>query len=125
MAKERQLTGQVQGEDASDIEEYFCTALDENKNVFGYEFQVSYVAGRNIPGEIRLDVLVFDGSYTPVNLDGEFAHKTQGQKDEDRTKDNLLDSILKNIGAFPTIRIPGEEIDSWEKAAKKVKELFG
>lgn len=118
------LTGFVRGKKASDIEERFGRALDKNPRVSNYLFQVSYIAGMNLPGEIRLDFLVFSGGTSwPIQIDGEFAHKTAAQKAEDAIKDAILDDHLKGQ-AQPVQRIDGELLDTQENADKLVRRLF-
>lgn len=118
------LTGFVRGKKASDIEERFGRALDKNQRVSNYLFQVSYIAGMNLPGEIRLDFLVFSGGTEwPIQIDGEFAHKTAAQKAEDAIKDAILDDFLKGK-AQATQRIDGELLDTQDNADKLVRRLF-
>jgi len=117
------FTGELQGMKASDIEERFARAL--NKRNIGYEFRVAYIAGRNLPGEVELDFAVSQGSQIfPVQIDGEFAHKSASQKSEDAMKDAILNQRLEGM-ARPVIRIPGAELETQEMTDRKVKELFG
>jgi len=117
------LTGTVRGVEASDHEERFALALD--KAELGFEFQPSYVAQRNLPGEIRLDFMVWGqgGSPQPVQVDGAFTHKTASQKEEDKVKDAVLDEALTDMGAMPTLRVPGiPYLESQEAADAYVEE---
>jgi hypothetical protein len=99
------FTGQVKGLPASDIEERSANYLD--RRGVDYEFRPVYVAGRNLPGSVELDFLVYIGDVMqPVQIDGEFAHFTANQRAEDRTKDAYLNDQLRGSGAFPVIRIP-------------------
>jgi len=118
------LVGWVQGKRATDIEERFARALDKSLEIDSYEFQPSYVAGRNLPGEIRLDFMVYAGLSYPFQLDGTYAHKTAQQKYEDAIKDAILDSILTPRGVQPVKRIPGDELETQEEADELVAELF-
>jgi len=99
------LSGFVDGEPASDIEERFSIALRKNPRVTGFDFQPSYLAGRNMPGEVRLDFMVYSGFQFPIQVDGEYAHKGASQKSEDAMKDALLDVALHGSGAMPVERI--------------------
>jgi hypothetical protein len=120
------LTKQIDGAPASDLEERFHNALVRNPNVQGYEFQPSFISGRNMPGEIRLDFLVWTGGMLqPVQIDGEFVHKTAEAKQDDISKDGILDDFLNGQGAFPVKRISGEFLQTQEEANAEVKDLFG
>lgn len=116
------LTGQVQGKKASDIEERFAKSLYKRK--MGFEFQVSFFAGLNMPGEVRLDILIVDTFIQPINLDGSFAHKTAAQKEKDIFNDARLDSHLAGTGALPTIRIDGELLQTQIDSDRQLREVW-
>jgi len=114
------LTGYVQGQKASDIEERFAKALGKaikNGSIMSYEFQPSYIANRNVQGEIRLDFLVHVPPAQPIQIDGTFAHKAAEQKSKDKVKDAILNKHLEGTGTLPVIRIPGNELDTDEMAS--------
>lgn len=115
------LVGSVQGITASDIEERFAKSL--YKKQISFRFQESFFAGRNMPGEVRLDFLITDLFIQPVQVDGEFAHKTAAQKERDRLNDARLDNHLSGTGALPTIRIPGEFLQTQEDSDRQLSEL--
>jgi len=114
------LTGMVQDKPASDIEERFARSLDK----FGiqYDFQVSYLAPRNMTGEYRLDFLVYvDGEQLPVAVDGEYSHKTESQKRKDVWKDDQFNK--EKAGQFlPVKRVTYLDLDTQELADEYVKE---
>ena len=117
------LTGELQGLPASDTEERFARALD--KQALGYEFRAAQIAGRNLPGEVEVDFMVYDGAtIQPVQIDGEFAHKSAEQKSEDAIKDVILDKSLEGTGALPVKRIPGAFLETQEEVNNVVKEMF-
>lgn len=118
------LTGLVQGQAASDIEERLARALKKQAATERFEFQESFAAPRNIPGELRPDFLVYLGGAViqPLQPDGEFAHKSAAQKESDRVKDALLDELLRGRGALPTVRIPGYELETQADADAWVRE---
>ena len=118
------LTQAVQGQSASDIEERFARALYKNERVEGFEFQQSYFAGRNMPGEVRPDFIVYAGTVYPVQIDGEYAHKSAEQKATDKAKDEQLDGYLTPMGAAVTQRIPGDLLQTQEDADRLVREMF-
>ncbi len=109
---------------ASDLEERFAIALSKNPNVDNFEFQVSYIAGQNLPGEVRLDFAVWSkGQLYPIFVDGQFVHKTAEQQQNDIVQDMILDDQL--TGAYPAQRISGEDLQSIPAAIAKVREIFG
>lgn len=118
------LTHTVKGQSASDLEERFARGLDRNPNVLSYEFQPSYVTGRNLPGELRPDFIVYEPVMQPVQIDGEFSHKTAEQHATDAVKDALLDEVLKGTGAMPSVRIPGDKIQTDSAVDEVMRELL-
>jgi len=116
------LTGLVQGKTASDIEERFAKSL-YRRNI-RFEFQVSFIAGMNMPGEIRLDFLIIDNFVQPVQIDGEFAHKTSEQKARDNWNDAILNDRLVGTGALPVIRIDGEYMQTQEDSNKELDKIL-
>lgn len=120
------LTGEVQGKKATDIEERLSRAL-EVKGI-AYQFQTSYIAKMSLPGEVRLDFLVFqEGLYYPIQVDGEFSHKSATQKARDRDRDAVLNHRLYGL-AQPIARVPSDEyrfdLTTQESAADFVSEFF-
>jgi hypothetical protein len=78
-----------------------------------------------MPGEIRVDFMVqVGGIWYPIQIDGDFAHKTSGQKNDDRAKDAILNNRLQGTGAMPVQRIPGHLLETYEMATQIGKELF-
>ncbi|KAA3643433.1 MAG: hypothetical protein DWQ07_23250 [Chloroflexi bacterium] len=118
------LTGVVKGQRASDLEERFARALYKNKRVLGFQFQVSLLAGRNLPGEKRVDFLVNTGRIVPVEVDGYFSHRNAVQRGRDAIKEILLNEYFQRAGYMPLLRVPGHELGSQENADRRVRELF-
>jgi len=120
------LTGSINGEDASDLEERFAIALNGNPNVETFEYQPSFIAFRNMPGEIRPDFVVESGGMLyPIFIDGEWIHHTAEQQDQDKRNDIILDERLSGSGAWPSKHISGKHLQTPEDTAKTVKEIFG
>jgi len=125
------LSGMVQGEKASDIEERFARALD--KLGISYTFQQHYFGpAKNTPGAIQIDFMVTSGaSQVPVQIDGEIAHKTLSQREEDRIKDTRLNAYFARVGINPVIRIPNgvtqliTDLDTQESTDRIAARLFG
>ena len=118
------LTGFVLGFKASDIEERFARALYKNKRVDSFEFQIQHYAGKNIPGEIRLDFMVHSGFDYPIMIDGEYAHKSADAKAHDQVQRERLDMILMGTGALPTQGIDGTKLQTQEEADALVRRMF-
>jgi hypothetical protein len=116
------LTGLVQDQSASDIEERFARALD--KYELPFEFQVSKLAPYNKPGEYRLDFLVqSDWGQIPIAIDGEYAHKSAAQKETDMLKD--FEFMQKTYGKYEAVeRVSFEELMTQEDADKFVLENY-
>lgn len=122
---EEGLTGLVHGIPASDIEERFARSLD--RMGIPYEFQKSLLAPSNLPGNYKLDFLVYnpkDGRLYPIAVDGEFAHKSAAQRAKDTLKDIMLNSAKQ--GEYqPVERLDYTKLDSQEIADQTVNDLFG
>jgi hypothetical protein len=111
-----QLTGTFDGQNASDIEERWgivTKMLIEQGRINGYEFQPSYIAGKNLPGEVRVDFLWKIPPPQPIFLDGNFAHKSAEQRQRDLDKMDELDEALSGW-ALPAVRIPGKLLPTIE-----------
>jgi len=120
------LTGLVQGKDATDIEEYLARALE--KQGIAYKFQTSYIAQMSLPGEVRLDFLVhYEGLYYPIQVDGEYAHKSAAQKERDRQRDAILNRRLAGL-TQPVVRVPSDaqryDLTEQKSADDFVREFF-
>jgi hypothetical protein len=119
------LTGLVHGIPASDIEERFARALD--RLGIPYEFQKNLLAPANLPGNYKLDFLVYnpkDGRLYPIAVDGEFAHKSAEQRAKDKLKDIVLNSAKQ--GEYqPVERLDYTKLDNQEIADQTTADLFG
>jgi hypothetical protein len=119
------LSGQIQGQAASDIEERCARALDKDDRIFGYTFREAVISRRNLPGQLEVDFVVYSGSLIyPIQVDGEFAHKGTGKKAEDALKDAMVNNYFKQYGAQPVLRIDGDKLADQSSADKLVKELL-
>lgn len=101
----------VQGEKASQNEYWFAQALDQLKAagaILDYKFQPSYVAGYNIPGEIRLDFMVTVPPDLPIQVDGSWIHSSAEAQENSKLQDQRLDEALAGSGSYQTVRIPTE-----------------
>lgn len=123
--EEEELSGIVQGGAASDIEERtYIAFLHNNIKDSDIEFQPSYIAGKNLPGEIRPDFALFLGMIQLWFADGDYWHKTQEQKNKDEMNDQILFQKLEGRAEYP-IRIPGEDLQTQDDADRTVGEYLG
>jgi hypothetical protein len=120
------LTGKINDRDASDLEERFANALNDNPNVDTFEYQPSYIAYRDMPGEIRPDFVVYSsGMLHPIFVDGAFVHMSAEQKGKDAENDIILNERLSGSGAFPVRHVKEEDLMTQEDANKTAREIFG
>lgn len=119
------LTGLVDGQQASDIEERFARALRSNSKIIYFEFRKIIIAPRYEAGSIEIDFLVHAGTLTPIQTDGDWIHKTAEARAHDALQDTLTDQYLADAGysAQPSIRIPGTRLATQEQADSAVREL--
>lgn len=120
------LTGMVQGQRASDIEERFARALDKLSKVTRYDFLPTILAPPNMAGSIQIDFMVYAGEVWPVQLDGDWVHKSAEAKAHDQLQDALADEYFASAGygAQPQQRIPGHLISNQQDADQLVRTLF-
>jgi len=119
------LTGYVRGEQASKLEERFAIALNEAG--LDYVFQYPVYSALSLPGEEKtIDFIVYDGGVPfPIETGSWFVHGQPSQIERDKTRDQILNEVLKSRGFMPIERIAFDEPSSLEKARRIVKELFG
>ncbi len=125
------LTGYIDGQKASDLEERFSNAL--NKFRVGAEFRVRVSAlmggltkaHANLPGEAEIDFLVSAGRIIPVMIDGEIAHfMTPYQRQQDEEKTNAVNEFGANQGWHEVIRVPFTELRDQAAADNVVKRII-
>jgi hypothetical protein len=123
--EDEELTGFVQGETASDIEErMFRAFLYNGVDYSDIVYQPSYIAGKNLPGEIRPDFALFLGLIQLWFADGDYWHKSAQDKQKDELNDSILFQRLEGRAEYP-IRIPGSELQTQEDANRAVGEYLG
>ncbi len=119
------LVGHVHGQPATDIEERAYNGLLNNGvDDADIEFQTSYIAGRNVPGEIRPDFVVHgQGLPLIIFIDGEYFHKSAPEKQRDRMNDAILFQQLGGTAQFP-VRVPGDDLETQEMADATMGEVL-
>jgi hypothetical protein len=118
------FAGEIQGKDASDLEERWARTADKRGD--GYDFRTANVVGRNLPGEVELDFLMYVNPEQPqpIQIDGEIGHNTKAEQDEDAVKDAILNEELKGYAA-PVIRVKWDKLQSQEDTDRTYAEIFG
>ena len=119
-AQDEGLTGYVHGLEASDLEERFARALD--KYAIDYGFQVPVDTAYTLPGQAKVvDFMVYTGMPRPVEVDGEFTHKTTEQHEADRERDAQINGALRERGYSPVMRITYEDLIDQDHANATVE----
>ena len=121
--EEENLTGQIRGYDAPDTEERMYIAFLHNGIADeDIEHQPSYIAGRNMSGEIRPDFATYgEGMIRIWYADEEYFHKTAEQQNKDETNDAILFQRMQGQIEWP-IRIQGDDLETQERADEAISE---
>lgn len=120
---DEEFVGEIQGLPASDLEERFARAL--HRANLQYAFRQVFGGSRNQSGTTELDFMVYVGpTQYPIQIDGEFAHASGEQKQEDLMKNAILDEALRGTNSQPTRRIPYTLLQTQEDVNRLVRELF-
>jgi hypothetical protein len=117
------LTGWVHGKQASDIEERFSRAA---RNVgVEFQFKVYFDVLTSLPGESKeIDFVLDLPAKQTVDVDGEFAHKTNEQTGQDAMRDALLNNELTEMFyQVPHIRVPWFDLETQERADRTVRDI--
>lgn len=126
-AQQEQLTGQVQGKKASDLEERFVNVLNEHPGVDQIRFRTVYDAGasRTSFGSIELDVLFrCNGQWYAVQIDEEYFHSSAEARARDRQRDDRLFEILKGYGVQHINRVESVYLDTVDLTRATIEEII-
>ena len=122
-AEEEGLTGFVLGKEASDLEERFARAL--NTYNIDFAFQISVETAVTLPQqEKEVDFMVYAGQPQPLEVDGNFTHKSAEQKEYDRERDAQIDATLRPFGYLPVGRVTEEHLGNQDGANMFVAEFI-
>lgn len=117
------LTGKVNGEDASDIEERSARALSKLQIPFSFRARINPLVGitqerQNIVGEVEIDFLAeYLGKLYPINIAGEISHFfTASQQIRDAFKEAKINAALTAMNAHPLIVVPFVNLKTQEEA---------
>ena len=122
---EEVLTGIVQGQDASDIEERTHRALDARR--LSHEFKVYVDTLYSLPFQKKqIDYMVYDGAtVTPTEVDGYIGHyRTIGQQADGWGRDLQINEVLEPQGYQKVKHLPYWKLDNQEKANRYISEVF-
>jgi len=122
-APDERLSGFVHGMEASTLEERFARALDRRglRFIFQHRIDTPY----QIPGqENEVDFVVEEYGTHPIEVDGNWIHKSAAAKAKDKLRDAILDDILGKEGWHPIVRVPGNELEDQAQANNVVEALF-
>lgn len=118
-----ELTGVILGKKASAPEERFARAL--YKKNLSFDFQVVVQTAYQIPGQLNtVDFVVFSGLPYPIEIDGDWVHKTSSKKEQDALRDAIINEKMVPRGWRPISRIPGHKVATQEDANNVVEEMF-
>jgi hypothetical protein len=127
-AGREQLTGQVQGKKAGPEVERLAIAMREYPKISFFKYSVLVVTPFQQPGEFNeVDFMVYVGNWVyPIEVDGEFTHKSPEQKAYDRYRDQVLNPIIKKKwwGARDITRIPGSKLGTIEDARRVIRSII-
>jgi hypothetical protein len=119
------LSGIVQGKDASDLEERFCRAMDADDNWSGYEFRRIIIAPARTVGSIEIDVWAHrrSGEEQAIDIDGEWVHAQPKAVKKDKEDRDRIDEYLMARGLPRLIVVSGRNLQTPEDAKQTVSEL--
>ncbi len=117
-----ELTGIVQGQGATDIEErLYIGYLHNGVSPNDIEFQPSYIANKNMAGEIRPDFAIHIGQIQIWYADESYFHSTAEQRNKDAFNDARLFHEMQGRIQYP-IHISGDDLETQQKADAAVRE---
>ena len=125
--EDENLTGEISGKAASDIEERGARAVDKVPDwSYTFRIRISPLTGQltehfqNIAGEYEIDLLCQRGNQMkPILIDGEVSHfMASWQKVQDEQREAVINKSLKKYGADPVVRI-----EFWKLADQKLADI--
>lgn len=120
---DEQLTGFVNGERASDLEERFARALRAEK--IDFSFQVQFSTAVSLVGEDKVvDFVVNNGLQFPVDINGSIGHTSSAQRGKDAVREALLNEVFSYKGMQPLQVVWWYELDNQQEANAVVKRMF-
>lgn len=114
-------SGYIQGKKATAPEMMWARGLDRASR--NYEFQVELPTQYTLPGKGKMVDFVVDGIYYD-EIDGEFAHKTESQKQQDAERDILLSELIHSLGGEEIRRIDATRFRDQKQVDDLVREYY-
>jgi hypothetical protein len=125
------LSGYVNGDPCSDIEERAFRALAKRQIPAAFRFRINPLLGftqtrMNILGELEVDFLAqYRGEYVPLLIDGEISHfMAMWQIDSDVEKVIEINRAMSVFKARPAIRIPFWKLKDQRVSDQTISEIF-
>jgi hypothetical protein len=117
------VSGYIQGKEASDLELNYAAGLERRGLEYTYEYEVQ--TAYSLPHEKKkIDFMVWEAIGYPVEIDGDFAHKSAEQKAEDVERDGLINEALLPHGFAPVQRITEEHVLTPDAVDITIREQF-
>lgn len=125
------LSGYINGDPASDIEERAYRALAKRQIPSSFRFRINPLLGftqtrMNILGELEVDFLTqHRGEYIPLLIDGEISHfMAMWQIEADVEKVIQINKAMSVLKARPAIRIPFWKLKDQRMSDRTISEIF-
>lgn len=118
------LTGIVQGQKASDLEERWARSHYRYKIDFRFQYYVRTAVG--LPNEDKIVDFISDinGSWQAFEIDGEIGHKTQEQQEYDDLRDVFVNEALEWQDILPIERIKWDKLETQEMCDRTFREYL-
>jgi hypothetical protein len=113
--------GIIQGKDATEPEMIWARELQRAGKDFIFQFEVP--TAYTLPGQGKQIDFIVDGQYAD-EIDGEIAHKTAGQKQEDFERDTQLEPMLRALGLNGIRRIDAEQFTNPVRVRNLIREYY-
>jgi len=120
--QEPDLTGYIQGKDATEGEERAARALSDRADVLSYSFREVPVGAEMMPGSVELDFYIQTdhGDYM-LQIDEDKWH----DPDKDATNDAILNQAFAGSGRTrPVKRFPAKDFETQKKASRTMEEVL-
>jgi hypothetical protein len=132
---QEQLTGLINDEKASDLEERVARSLDRLEIPFDFRVRVTSEAlgqqrltsaRANIRGEVEIDMLCDrNGEVTPIFVDGQISHFfVPYQADADKQKADIVNEFGRRFGWREAVRIPFWKLIDQDVTDRTIRDVF-
>jgi hypothetical protein len=127
------LTGILQNQNASDIEERSGRSLEKLPEWnYTFQMQINPISGylstekTNLSNEVSIDFFVSRGNeYRAILVDGEIAHfMALWQRARDEEKTERINNFMRKIGQGEAVRVPFWELNTQERSDRFYRSLL-